>query len=206
MTETMSTVLTVTEAAEQRKSIRKYTGKNISDQELREILRVAGLSPSPWNVQPWRVVVVQGQENLDKLKEAAYGQPQVGAASAVIVVYSDMDDAVENAFEYVHPGYGEGRQAEAEKEQAMFNGWTLEKRQAWGHGISYIYVGFLLMAIKAHGWDSSPMLGFEPDKVRALYNLPETATFPAIIAIGEGAEEGFEHHRHSIDRIAKFVR
>ena len=201
----MSQVLTVTEAAEARKSIRKYTGADISDYEIREILRVAGLAPSPWNVQPWRVVVVQGQENKDKLMAAAYNQPQVGAAAAVLVVYNDMKDAVDNALEYVHPGFGEGRQAEAEKEQAMFRSWPDEKVNQWGHGISYIFVGFLLLALKSHGWDSSPMLGFDPDQVKALYDLPPHATVPTIIAIGKGAEEGFTHHRHDVDRIATFV-
>ena len=201
----MNQVLSVTEAAEQRKSIRKYTGEQISEPEIREILRVAGLAPSPWNVQPWRVVVVQSQEEKDELMAAAYGQTQVGAASAVLVVYNDMPDAVDNAIEYVHPGYGEGRQAEAEKEQAMFRSWPEEKMIQWGHSISYIFVGFLLMTIKAHGWDSSPMLGFDPEKVKDLFNLPAHTTLPTIIAIGKGAEDGFPHHRHEIERFVTFV-
>lgn len=195
--------LTVTEAAEARRSIRKYKEEAISEAELREIIRVAGLAPSPWNVQPWRVKVVTKQEDKETLMAAAYGQPQVGRAAAVLVVYSDMEDAVSNAIEFVHPGYGEKREAEAENMVKTFRG--MADMHQWGHGISYIFVGFLLLSLQSRGWSSSAMLGFEADKVKALYGLSETATVPCIIAVGRADEEGFPHHRHASERIVDFV-
>jgi nitroreductase len=196
---------TVTQAAEFRNSIRKYSDQPVASETLREILRVAGLAPSPWNVQPWRVVVVQTPELKEKLMGAAYGQPQVGAAQAVFVVYSDMTDAIDNAVEYVHPGYGDGRQAEAEKQQAMFRSWDAEKLAAWGFAESNIFLGFLLLAVAEHGLASSAMLGFDAAKVKELLDLPDHATLPALVAVGYAAEEGFPHHRHEVDRFAKFV-
>ncbi|MCC6687370.1 MAG: nitroreductase family protein [Fimbriimonadaceae bacterium] len=197
-------VLNVTEAAEARRAIRKYTNQAITDAELDEILRVAGLAPSPWNVQPWRVVIVREQVDKEKLMEASFGQPQVGAASVDIVLYSDMEDAVKTAQEYIHPNYGDAIEAEAKKQQDTFQSWEPETREQWGHSISYIFLGYLLLALKSHGWDSSPMLGFEPEKVKELLGIPESATIPAIIAVGKGAEEGFPHHRHPVDRIRRY--
>lgn len=201
----MTPTLSVTEAAEARRAIRKYTGEAIPEAELREVLRVAGLAPSPWNTQPWRVVVVREQADKDKLMAASYDQSQVGAASVDLVIYSDMDDVVATAPEYIHPGFGDGAAAEAKKHQDMFRSWDSEKLANWGHSISYIFVGYLLLALKAHGWDSSPMLGFEANKVKKLLRLPESATIPAIIAVGRGAEEGFTHHRHEVERITRFL-
>jgi len=198
----MSTQLTVQQAADARRSIRKYTEEAIPKDTLKEILRIAGTAPSPWNVQPWRAVVVESKDVKQELMSAAYGQPQVGAAAAVLVVYSDMEDAVSNAIEFVHPGYGDKRQAEADKMVETFR--KMPDMHQWGHGISYIYVGYLLLAAKSLGYDSSAMLGFDPAKVKALFDLPETATIPALIALGKGAEEGFPHHRHSVDRVAQF--
>ena len=51
-------VLTVTEADEARRSIRKYDPAPIPRAHLEEILRVTSLAPSPWNLQPWRFVIV----------------------------------------------------------------------------------------------------------------------------------------------------
>lgn len=202
---TEKSVLTVTQAAEARRSIRKYTDAPMSDEVVHEVLRVAGLAPSPWNVQPWRVTVIRDKALQAKLQEVSYNQGQVGSAAAVFVIHNDMKDAVDNALEYVHPGYGDGRQAEAEREQAMFRSWGDEKMAQWGHSISYIFLGYLLLALQSHGWSSSPMLGFEADKVKELLGLPADATVPAIVAVGVAAEEGFPHHRHAIDRFVKFI-
>jgi nitroreductase len=77
--------------------------------------------------------------------------------------------------------------------------------QKWGHAISYTYLGFLLLAIQSQGFSSSAMLGFDPEKVKSLLELPAHATLPALIAVGKPAEEGFPHHRHEVRRIAKII-
>ena len=58
------------------------------------MLTIAGRAPSAWNLQPWRFVVVTEPELKQKLQQAAFNQPQVGAAAAVIVLYSDMADTL----------------------------------------------------------------------------------------------------------------
>jgi len=35
--------------------------------------------------------------------------------------------------------------------------------------------------------------------------LPPHVTFPALVSIGRGDEPGFPHHRHSVERIARFL-
>lgn len=206
MSNTAEQVLTVTEAAEARRSIRKYEPTLIPREALNEILRVTSLAPSPWNIQPWRFVVVEDAATKAKLQEAAYGQAQVGAAPAVIVMYSDMTDALNTIEETVHPGMkGPAGDKAAVDIRATFAAYSDADRAAWGNAEANIALGFLLLTAQAHGYSTSPMLGFMPDKVKALLNLPEDARIPAIIAIGIGAEPGFPHHRHSVERIARFV-
>lgn len=199
-------VLTVTEAAEARRSIRKYEPTPIPRAHLEEILRVTGLAPSPWNLQPWRFVVVEDVATKLKLQEAAFGQPQVGGAPAVIVMYSDMTDAIDTVEETVHPGMaGPAGDKAAADIRATFAGFTPADKAAWGFAESNIALGYLLLTAQAHGYSTSPMLGFNPDAVKTLLNLPADARIPALVAIGIGAEPGFPHHRHGLDRIARFV-
>src|SRR5919202_452944 len=103
MAEQTLAALTVQEAAETRRSIRRYTHDPVPREDLEEILRLVGLAPSAWNLQPWRLVVVQDPELKQKLSEAAHGQRQVSGAPVVLVLYSDMRDALANLDGVVHP-------------------------------------------------------------------------------------------------------
>ncbi|MCX7801247.1 MAG: nitroreductase family protein [Fimbriimonadales bacterium] len=200
------TLLNIVQAAERRRSIRSYQDRPIPESDLREILRVAGLAPSAWNIQPWRVTVVRDPELKARLQEAAYGQRQVGSAPAVLVVWSDMRGAFEHMDEFVHPGMSP-EQGEAMKAQIReaFSSLSPESLEEWGKGQTYIFLGYLLLAIASFGYASSPMLGFDPAAVKRLLGLPEHATIPALVAVGEAAEEGFPHHRHPLERFVSFV-
>ncbi len=204
MSNNATQILTVTEAAEARRSIRKFEPTPIPRADLAEILRVTGLAPSPWNIQPWRFVIVEDADTKAKLQEAAYGQPQVGNAPAVIVMYSDMTNAMETLEETIHPGMPDHAKVAADI-RSTFAGFSDADRHAWGFAESNIALGFLLLTAQAHGYSTSPMLGFMPDKVKELLQLPVDARIPALIAIGVGAEDGFPHHRHSVERVARFV-
>ena len=202
---TESATLTVAEAAEARRSVRKYKDAPVPEADLREILRIAGLAPSAFNAQPWRWVVVRDPALKEQLKEAANGQTQVGAAPAVIVLYSDMRDVLENTEVIVHPGYGADRiPAVAEGFRKGFAERTEAEREAWGNAQSNIALGFLLLAAQSLGYGTSPMLGFRPDAVKRVLGLPEHVAIPAMVAIGIPDEEGFPHHRHEVDAIASF--
>ena len=206
MSNTAEQIMTVTEAAEARRSIRKYEPTPIPREALTEILRVTSLAPSPWNLQPWRFVVVDDAATKLKLQEAAYGQTQVGGAPAVIVMYSDMTDALNTIEETVHPGMkGPAGDKAVADIRATFAGFSDTDRAAWGNAESNIALGFLLLTAQAHGFGTSPMLGFAPDKVKEILDLPADARIPAIVAIGIAAEDGFPHHRHTVERITRFV-
>jgi nitroreductase len=184
--------LTVREAADQRRSIRKYTSEVVPDADLREILRIASLAPSAWNLQPWRAVVVRDPTLKAQLTAAANNQPQVSGAPAVVVLYADIEDALAL------------RRASGEAVSKTLEGMDPEKRAALAHSLTYIALGYLLLAAESLGYVTSPMLGFKPEAVKALLGLPAHATVAAVIAIGIAAEDGKVTARHAVDRIASF--
>lgn len=203
MPSTQTTLLDVREAAEQRRSVRSYTPEPVPREELEEILRVTGLAPSAFNLQPWRFVVVETPELKAKLAEAAYNQRQVRSAPAVIVLYTDVADTLEHLDEVLHPGMDEhGRAAARRSILGSFAGKSAAEREAWGAEQGNIALGYLLLAAEAHGYQTSPMLGFDAGRVKRLLGLPEHVRIPALVSIGHGAEEGFPHHRHPLERIA----
>jgi len=195
-------VLTVRESAEQRRSVRAFEPEAVPREDLDEILRLTGLAPSAFNVQPWRFVVVKSPEARDKLAEAAFNQRQVRSAPVVIVLYTDMQDALATIDEVLHPGMdASARGGARERILRSFAAKTEAEREGWGAEQGNIALGYLLLIAEAHGYQTSPMLGFDPDAVKVLLGLPAHVRIPALVAIGRGTETGWPHHRHALDRV-----
>lgn len=193
------------QAADNRRSIRHYERTPIPAADLRELLRLAGRAPSAFNAQPWRFVVVQDAALKASLAAAAYGQQQIVRAPATIVMYSDMQDALARMPESMHPDLPQDkRDAGVASFRATFTKQSVEERENWGAAQSNIALGYLLLLAESMGYATSPMLGFEPEKVKALLGLPEHVRIPALVSIGYPAEEGFRPHRLSIDALADF--
>jgi nitroreductase len=196
---------TAAEAAETRRSVRHYAPVAIPESDLRELLRLTGRAPSAYNVQPWRFVVVQDEELKKQLSAAAYGQQQIIRAPATIVMYSDMADALDRMPESIHPDLPEDQK---EKGVANFRGTfanqTVEEREAWGNAQSNIALGYLLLIAQGLGYATSPMLGFEPEKVKAVLGLPAHVRIPAIVSIGYAGEDGFRPHRLAAESLVEF--
>lgn len=197
--------LSVREAIETRRSIRKYVQEPMNQDDLREILRLASLAPSAWNAQTWRFAVVQDPAIKEQLKEAAYGQGQVTSAPVVVVVYSDMEDTLQTVEETAHPGMGEaGGAGQRATFDRVFGAQEVAQRGQWGLSQANIAFGFLMLAARSMGYDTVPMLGFQPDKVKEILGLPQHVEFAGLLPLGRRAEEGYPHHRHSLDRITRF--
>ncbi len=197
---------TVERLAAHRRSIRRYRPDAIPQSNLLALLQVASRAPSPWNLQPWRFVVVRDSQAKKQLREAAFGQPQVEAASAVIVIYSDMVEALARVNEVQHPGWPPDRQTKTIAGiLAAFGKMTPGERDQWGRSVTYIAIGYLLLAAEAFGFGSSPMLGFDPAKVKAQFQLPDHAEVAALVALGYPDEEGFNPHRFPIENVTRFV-
>lgn len=197
--------ISAAQAADRRRSIRQFEPTPIPDADMRELLRLAGRAPSAYNVQPWRFVVVQDRAIRAKLAEAAYGQQQVANAPAVIVMYSDMESALERMPEAIHPDLPQDkRDAGVASFRGTFDGQSVEEREAWGNAQSNIALGYLLLLAETLGYATSPMLGFEPEKVKSLLGLPAHVRIPALVAIGFAAEEGFRPHRLPVESLVEF--
>jgi nitroreductase len=198
--------LTVSNAAHARRAIRKYTDQPVPQALLEQVFETVRLAPSAWNIQPWRFIVVTDPEKKHALMKAAYSQPQVGDAKAVIVVASDMKDAFENADEFLYPQPSEeAKQKAKESILGAFAQMSEAEKNAWGRNQTNIALGYLLLSLAAHGLASSPMLGFVPEQVRALYGLGEQVEIAALVAVGYADEPGKPHHRHSVSRLTTWL-
>ena len=150
--------------ARARHSVRIYeTGIEISDADLKQIFDTVVLSPSSFNVQHWQFVVVREQERKSTLRGMSYGQAQVEAASAVVLVCGRLDAHVDAAQIYADAGE-EARDKYVPMIEGVYNDQpALQKEEAIRSGS--LAAMTLMYAAKAAGWDSGPMIGFDAGTV-----------------------------------------
>ncbi|MEK3912278.1 nitroreductase family protein [Paenibacillus sp. FSL H7-0331] len=174
-----------------RRSATKFIpGVEITDQELEEIFSLVKFAPSAFNLQHAHYVVVKDPEVKNKVYEAAYKQYKVQSASAAIVVLGNKEaykDAgkinegllhlgVINQQEYdmtvesVHSFY-EGGGETFKREEAIRNA-----------GISAM---LMMLVAKEKGWDTCPMIGFDPKALSEVLNIPDTHVPVLLITIGK---------------------
>jgi len=69
-----------------RRSIRKYSGNLVTDEQLEVLLRAAMHAPSARNKQPWHFIVIKDKDELKKIAEShPYGKMLQDAGAAVII-------------------------------------------------------------------------------------------------------------------------
>src|SRR5215472_8191651 len=79
----------LSQALRERRATVSFEDVPIHGADLEKIIRAGLEAPSGYNLQPWRFVVVRDREQKKKLRQAAFGQPKVEEASAVIVACGD---------------------------------------------------------------------------------------------------------------------
>jgi nitroreductase len=80
---------TMLDLIKRRRSIRKYTGEPVSDEDVERLLEAAMAAPSASNSQPWEFVVVRKAGLRQKLAQTHLWSRMCADAAAVFVVCAD---------------------------------------------------------------------------------------------------------------------
>ena len=84
------------EIMQNRRSVRKYTGEPVSEENLTKVLQAGLLSASSRGIRPWELIVVREKDVLRKLAQCRDGAAGMleGADAAVVVVADETVSAV----------------------------------------------------------------------------------------------------------------
>jgi nitroreductase len=69
-----------------RRTIRKYTGEQITEEELRDLLLAAMYAPSAWGKRSWEFIVIDDDKLREELANLTSYSVQVSSAPVAIVV------------------------------------------------------------------------------------------------------------------------
>lgn len=174
-----------------RRSANKFLpGVEISDAELEDILGVVKFAPSAFNLQHAHYVVVRSPEQKEELYEAANKQYKVKTASAVIVVLGRIDAHKDAARIYegmLHLGIYNKQEYDYEVESVQqfyeTRGQDFMREEAIRN--ENLSAMLYMLAAKDKGWDTCPMIGFDPERVSEALQLPEQYVPALMIALGK---------------------
>lgn len=173
------------EVVARRYSCRQFDpARTISDAEVGQILALTLQSPSSYNLQHWRFIVVRDPARKKALRAAAWDQEQVETCSAVIAVCAAID-AHRDAANIFRDAPQQRRDALVPMIQGFYEGNPQLMRDEAMRSASLAAMT-LMLAAADRGWDSCPMVGFDPLAVADILELPDAWLIGMLLPIGKG--------------------
>lgn len=145
-----------------RSSVRSYTGKKISRDEIEYLLEVAGTCPTAGNREAWDLIVCQQEDLLESLADAAFDQQFIREAGTVLVICANYVRSMSR--------YGE-------------RGILYAVQDATIAGT------YMMLAAHALRYATCWVGAFDEDEVRELLGIPQHARPIALLLVGEAEEQ-----------------
>ena len=159
----------------------------MSEAEINSLLELALLSPTSFNMQNWRFVVVQDQTKKDAIRHAAWNQAQVSEASITILLCADLNAHVGGERYWVNAPQPIKDMLVPMIAPFYENNPQLQRDEAMRSvGIA---AQTLMLTSKSMGYDSCPMIGFDQEKVGEIVGLPENHVIGMMLTVGKACKD-----------------
>jgi nitroreductase len=181
--------MNVNQAIIERRSVKAYDPNHrMTDAEIKQLLSLAMLSPTAFNIQNWRFVVVTDSVLRKEIRQVSWDQAQVEEASLLIVLTADLKawakqperywiNAAKPVQDFLVPAIGQyyNGKEQVQRDEAM---------RSCGMAATTI-----MLAAKEMGYDTCPMDGFDFDAVAKLLNLPADHIPTMFVVVGKALKE-----------------
>lgn len=179
------------DAIRARRAIKEYDPNHrLTDDEKQEVISLAMLSPTAFNIQHWRFVVVEDAELRKQIREVAWDQAQVTDASMRIVLCADMKAWEKSPERYWRDAPPVVREFMLPEIQKYYEGKPQVERDEALRSCG-IVAQTLMLTAQSMGYSSCPMDGFDFDAVGELINLPEDHLIAMFVVIGKGTKDAW---------------
>jgi nitroreductase len=160
----------------------------LSDDQIRELVRIGTSAPTSFHLQNWRFIAVRTPEGKAQLRPIAWDQPAITDAAVTFIIIGQLADAstlparlapvVEAGImpahvvpEWERPARGlYDNQPQRQRDEAV--------RSATFGTSAIIYAAHSL------GLGSTPMIGFNADAVHSVFNLAEDEIPVMLLTVG----------------------
>lgn len=183
---------TIKTLIESRASTNLYApGSSLSEHDIAELVRLATLSPSAYNFQNWKFIVVRSAEAKARLQAVANGQRKVLDAAVTFIICGTLA-AHEGLADTLQPSVEAGIMS-----PAMLDGWVtmaqathpgdpqLQRDEAVRS--ASLAAMTLMLAAQGMGLASGAMSGFDPAGVSREFGLAANELPVMLVTVGPAA-------------------
>ncbi len=174
-----------------RRAIKHYDAQHqLSEAEIQKLLEATIQSPTSFNIQHWRLILLTDAELRKQVRAAGNDQAQMTDASLLVLFTGDVKAWAKSPERY-------WRNAPKGVSDLLV-GWMgpfhegddqLQRDEAMRSiGIA---MQTLMLAATDMGYQSCPMIGFDRDAVAKLVGLPEDHVIGPMVAIGKGLSDAW---------------
>ncbi len=187
-------MLSIWEAIQARRSIRRYVSDDVPDELIGQILEAARLAPSGGNTQPWRFIVVRDEKVRKEICRLRAGQRFIEEAPVTIVCFADLNrysqEAKKNKWKELEE-WGiaselSGKMAEREfwEKRALSPPSPRDQMILSAISNSFIAIEHLLLMAAALGLGTCWLGAGEDARLNQLFGLPNNLVSVAVITVG----------------------
>lgn len=173
------------EAIKARRSVKHFDPTHkMTEEEIQTLFSSVLYSPSSFNLQHWRFVIVEDKALREQIKEKAWGQIQITDGSLLVIITGDL-----KAHEKDPARYWAGAPKEIQDIIVPMIGLCYSESEIIQRDelmrSSGIAAQTLMLTAVAMGYDSCPLVGFDFDAVGKLINLPPDHLISMMVIIGK---------------------
>ncbi|MER5384280.1 nitroreductase family protein [Streptomyces sp. NPDC002688] len=208
-------MLSVADAIRTRRTVRHYQPDPIPEAVLSSLLELAVEAPTSWNLQDRSIVVVASDEGRERLAWATGGQPQPQEAPVVLVFVAEPQSWRDDHSDI----YDRARRVGAWSDDftALFSVASttfqedLDKRgllREYAVKDAMIAASFVMLAATEAGLATSPMNGWDEDKVKKAIGIDnrDDLAIALLVSVGYPAEERRHPGRRPLERNVFYER
>ena len=179
-------VMKVLKEIRDRRSTRKYLGKQVSHEDILSVLEAARLAPSGSNTQPWRFIVVTSQDTKRKIVQVDHNQEWMMSAPVFIVCVADISCRIPDS-----------------------DGLLMDETESC-HELKQIIrdtavaIENILIQATHMGLASCWTEWYEQKDIKAILNIPSDKYVVGVVTLGYGAENPTPRKRKELSEIVSF--
>lgn len=192
--------MNIIKAIETRRAIKHYDPQHaMPETDLQELIRLAKLAPSSFNMQNYRIVVIRDPELRKQIRAAAWDQSQVTDASVLFVMCADLKAHLQDPSLYWSHAPREVQDVIGPMIKPFYDGRDQLIRDEAIRSTALAGMT-LMLAARELGYDSCPMVGFDADAVAELINLPDDHVISFMIPVGKMTKPAWDRGQRLSDQ------
>lgn len=175
-------------AIEARRSVKKFDPDHkMSEQEITRLMEAVILSPTAFNIQNWRFVLITDEEAKRNFRAVGWNQAQFTDCSVIVLICGDRKAYAQDTERYWANSPKETQDALVGMIRGYYDAHEPERRDEnlRSGGMAAMTV---MLAAKAMGLDSCPMSGFDFAKAAELVHLPAEHDIVMAVTVGKALE------------------